>query len=657
MNTNWANTVNNTNNNNNNNNNDCGQFSDAQIPQNGFMNFQLNPGISNFSESGSYTSSPLWIEPDQLIAQRMVEKFLDCRNMTTEDYEKYSQAGMREAMIPFSQSKKSTVLTNTDILAQHLFDHMQEQDQIVIITDFDTDGIMSGIIALTGLNQLGLKAALMVPDPTQGYGISSSMIDDLLKQYPAAKAIITCDVGQTSYEAIKYAKSQGLNVYVTDHHPEDQPCPADVVVNPQQKAEKNPTEICGAMVIQKVLEYYALNYTTLACAAPIEWLRVFAGIATIGDMMPLNAENRGTVQFASQVCSRICSSNVNPTYLNCIIKGTGTLFQSCFQGLAALLEALLDQDKISVSEAGLPVINEETFGFLVSPLCNAIKRIEAPMTDIFDLFFRYGSKESMACKILSYNEQKKQLLNEMEQYLVTSVQPFSPMIGIVDGPGGMMGLLAARMMDKTKLPSVVVRPLPNGEGYRGSGRSMNGINIRDALKQAGINAEGHKEAFGVTFKNDFELAEGKRIIKECIEQAGFVSSPEANRVSDKLPDFSIGVSSTFPFSENAAKSFLDSMDAMRPFGKGFEKPCIRFNFRYDAAEWKAFGSQNKHLKITLNNGTEILCWNQGHLCDDGKALCTKNIEYNKIMGGVFSVIGSYEYDYNGSIQINGIFVS
>lgn len=135
-------------------------------------------------------------------------------------------------------------------------------------------------------------------------------MDRLLASYPGAKAIITADVGIASHAAVDYARNKGLKVFVTDHHRPLSVLPAaDVVVDPLR--EDDPYEvkgICGAYVMYQCLEHYANCYEDFLTKEQISRLRVFAGIGTIPDSMPLVRQNRILVRDAVSICRYIYSN-------------------------------------------------------------------------------------------------------------------------------------------------------------------------------------------------------------------------------------------------------------------------------------------------------------------------------------------------------------
>ncbi|WP_455952086.1 DHH family phosphoesterase [Arcanobacterium haemolyticum] len=103
---------------------------------------------------------------------------------------------------------------------------------LVVVPDFDTDGICAGMILYAGLSELGLDVRLHVPDYHLGHEIQPEVIDAVVAAHPDAKAVITCDAGTNSTGALQRANELSLLALVTDHHVEEETSLAHVIVNP-----------------------------------------------------------------------------------------------------------------------------------------------------------------------------------------------------------------------------------------------------------------------------------------------------------------------------------------------------------------------------------------------------------------------------------------
>ncbi len=119
-------------------------------------------------------------------------------------------------------------------LCEQLDHYHKTKELVVLLTDFDADGILTGVTGLAGLSELGFHVALFCPD-TREYGVAPEEIDRLVRQFPSAKCILTGDVGIGEFETLAHAESAyGLKILLTDHHvPSDKGLPVcNAAVNP-----------------------------------------------------------------------------------------------------------------------------------------------------------------------------------------------------------------------------------------------------------------------------------------------------------------------------------------------------------------------------------------------------------------------------------------
>lgn len=215
-------------------------------------------------------------------------------------------------------------------------------------------------------------------------------MDRLLASYPNAKAIITADVGIASHAAVDYARNKGLKVFVTDHHRPLSVLPsADVVVDPLR--EDDPYEvkgICGVYVMYQCLEHYANCYEDFLTKEQINRLRVFAGIGTISDSMPLVRQNHILVRDAVSIRRYIYSNGESDLVDN--LPGCG-VYKQAFYGLYLILSFFMNQGKIG----DMTGLTEEFFCFYLAPMFNAVKRMEGSMDDAFGVFFGRDPEKSL----------------------------------------------------------------------------------------------------------------------------------------------------------------------------------------------------------------------------------------------------------------------
>ncbi len=517
---------------------------------------------------------------------------------------------------------------HTDDAVALLHELHERKAKITFLPDFDMDGIMSGVIGMAGLAELSFYVDLFIPDPKEGYGFNAKTVDRLVATHPGTEAIVTADVGVSCLEGVHRAKELGLAVIVTDHHlprgmddgsvalPE-----ADVIVDPMVEATDGfQRQICGACVIYRVLEAYARKYGDIHTVSQIRRLRVFAGIGTVSDGMPMLYGNRQMVRDAISI-SRLVYADSSHFVIDNL---TGhPAYRKAFAGLHQILSQFAEAGKLSDASD----IDEEFFGFYLAPTFNSVKRMGADMSRAFGVFFGNDPKGD-AEECFRLNGERKVLTEQYTQAIrEAAVHPYAPYFYETDAPAGLIGLLAARFLDTSKGPCIVaakrVDPRTGETVWQGSGRSpawypimsrMGGY--RPAHADEFILA-GHQGACGFSIhEDDLEdfLAALKADVTDVLSRVDpdmFVWKPDLVISTDGTGDTGIDI-----------VEFLELMDDMRqfrPFGPGFEAPTMALRFDPWAADWSLIGSAKQHLKLVLPYGLVVLCWNQAQLLDEKKA--------------------------------------
>ena len=550
-------------------------------------------------------------------------------------------------------------LQNVERMVDELDTIRKLGEQIVVVPDFDMDGVTSGVIAYTGLCELGFDAELYVPDYRRGHDITIETIREIRELFPHAKAIITTDAGINSRDGIAEARRLGLRTLVTDHHLELAPgSNADVAVNPARMSEtyEHPG-ICGAHVILQVLTAYA-DAHAWDKRASIHYLRLFAGIGTVSDVMPLLFENRQLVRDSLSI-ARLLHMPIPPDSLEpyeieeailmrVLRRGRHhAAFVGAFEGFALLMKAYREHRRPLIDARGAQILDwrgkpslapgkllhpseltEDFWGFHLAPAFNAVRRIEGDMNDAFGVFLAStpDEKYAHACAILDGNERRKELSATYFSTLWSEVQggdrnaqPLEQYgVYLTDAPTGMLGLLANEVMNRTGYPTVVARrPLTANEPISGSARSPEWFPIITTLGARGHTAIGHENACGVKADNwaefvqvAFDLRQEAKALREKALQSGALAG-------SKTADLVLGVASD-------ADALLASVDDLRelaadinrqgPYGQGFERPTIDLVIELSKCSIGTMGANDQHLRLVLPIGLKLLWWNAaGHL--------------------------------------------
>lgn len=497
----------------------------------------------------------------------------------------------------------------TEELCERLAVYHQSQELLVVLTDFDYDGICSGVIGFAGLAELGFNVSLYLPHVEDGYGFDASVIDEIKSLYPAVKGILTGDVGISAVSGIAYAKSLGLDVFVTDHHLGSRDnLQADVVVDPQQPEDTlSYSYICGANVMYQVLRYYAEYHTDKPgyYGTQIDRLRVFAGFGTISDGMPLHHENRPLVRDMVSICRMLFGDGMTESNLVNYIDGH-IVYQRAFAGVRELLYRFYEAGKIQRSRD----IDETFIAYYVVPMFNSVKRMDGDISQAYQVFFGGTQQAGEALDYLQdLNEKRKVLVAEYFDDLMQQDQrdqPWSPYVYLTDAPVGIRGLLAQKVLSVTGLPSFVVSPVSN-HTYSGSGRCPAWFPFLDCgLPNRDWWAAGHNPAFGFGIEEhaldtfvkflETEITNRKPSEEELAFRPDFVVSEFGD--GDIVMDLDI------------LKDYVRSLEYCRPFGSGFPEPVCTFAFSSRRSSWKVIGKEKNHLKITLINGAVILAFFQ-----------------------------------------------
>lgn len=514
----------------------------------------------------------------------------------------------RDRLVEINDDRHGELMSVSEMCAE-LNRINEAQEHIVVLPDFDMDGIMSGTIGFAGLSELGFKVSLFRPSPSDGYGFTADTIFRLVAEYPDVKAIITCDVGISCYDGVIAASDMGIKMFITDHHVEEDISKrvADVIVNPNRVDEVYKNKgICGAHVFWQVLQHYADNYKDSFAQEQIRRLRVFAGIGTISDAMPLVNENRPLVIDSCSIC-RLVYGESGKFFLD-NMRGCD-VYRKAFYGLHYVLQVFMDNGKIQVPDD----ITEDFFGFYLAPMFNSIKRMNGDMNVAFGVFFGNNPLED-ASTLYMLNEQRKLAVAKYLDEMLSSEQPYAPYIYFSDAQPGILGLLATKAMSMSGVPTMVMRE--DDGRFHGSGRAPFWYPAIDIIGPEGFFIAGHQGAFGIGVTDKRECKSLWAFLKQSVSDI-IVSLPDA--ISTTAPadiiicqDGSCDTDIDIPL----FLEYLLEIKKLRPFGRGFEPPVVELRFKGCDGDWSVMGSAKQHLKIKLAYGFEVLCWNQASVLDD-----------------------------------------
>ena len=519
-------------------------------------------------------------------------------------------------------------LKDLDTLVAALEETRSTGGVITIAPDFDMDGIASGVLGYAGLKELGFCVNLHIPDYRRGHDLTPDDIAEIHGTFPETTVLLTCDGGVNSHAGVQAARALGWKVFVTDHHQELDPgSSADITVDPCRLDETYSLRgICGAHVLYQVLEAYALAHQPFRLWA-VRLLRLFAGLGTVSDVMPVLYENRQLVRDSLSIARllRVPAPLVIPNQRggldpdpDAIETGHATLLQllaaephdpayvGAFEGFAVLLKAFAQAGKAkSVDD-----IDEGFYGFYVAPAMNSPRRIGTPLSDCFAVFTAATTQQKLAAagRVIINNDRRKELVAGYLKELTGGDQPLAPWVYFSAAPMGMYGLLAARMMHATGHPVVVAnRPSSPEDVVSGSARAPGWFDMITALDgREGLAAVGHRQACGVHVSTAAHLDDLMRILRDTSQQ--LLPGPEdAVRPAGDLalgaaPDCDAPLENVDPLIE-----LVRRLETLKPFGHDFTEPV--FEIVLDAFRVDRIGSEDQHLRLVTPTGMACLWWN------------------------------------------------
>ena len=456
--------------------------------------------------------------------------------------------------------------------AEILEKKIQEECRIRIIGDYDIDGVTSTTILLKGLKRLGAKVDTCIPDRIKdGYGINEHLISKALED--GIDTIVTCDNGIAAYNEITEAKESGMTVVITDHH--DVPFrdtkngrkwiipPADAVVNPKQQNCPYPNKnLCGAVVAWKLI--WIMYENAGISTEEILTFTELAAVATVGDVMDLQGENRIIVKG-----------------------GLHQLSHTETPGLKALIQ---------VNNLEHAEISSYHVGFVLGPCINASGRLDTASRAL-KLLCEQDPVEAarLAGDLIALNESRKAMTEQGKEEAVEKVENSDLkndrvlVIYLPDCHESLAGIIAGRIRELYNKPVFV---LTKGEkSAKGSGRSIEAysmyeelVKCRDFLEQFG----GHPMAAGLSIKEENIERFRKRLNENCILTE-----------EDLRPKIVIDVPMPVSY---ISRELVEQLSLLEPFGKGNVKPLFAQK-NLSVLNLRIFGKNHNVAKMKLTDGS------------------------------------------------------
>lgn len=462
------------------------------------------------------------------------------------------------------------LLPDMEKAAQRIIKAIEEKEKIVIYGDYDVDGVTSTSVLYHFLSQNGAEVEYYIPDRfTEGYGLNIKAINRISKK--GTKLLITVDCGITSVGEVELAKAQGMEVIITDHHTCKEKLPgATAVVNPKRPDSEYPFKyLAGVGVAFKLV----LAMTMLMKKSTTECFNKYVSLAAIGtvaDIVELQGENRIIAD-----------------------RGIRRLSGEMGEGIKALLEICGAADK---------PINSTTVAFMLAPRINAAGRMEnASVAAELLLSESHIDAHRLATQLDGLNRQRQSIERDMYADAVKMLKDNPELcerrvivLAHEDWHHGVIGIVASKLTELLYKPCILISVDGKGKG-KGSGRSVEGINLFDALTACDdclTQFGGHALAAGLSLDAE-KLDEFSEKINKYVTE----NVPEEPQ---KTLDIDCTVPTSFVTIENARL-----LERFEPFGMANEKPVFAL-CGVKVKEAVTMGADDKHLRIKLDlNGKEI----------------------------------------------------
>ena len=466
-------------------------------------------------------------------------------------------------LIPFSR------LRNAEAMARRLADAIARRERLLVVADYDADGATACALAVKGLRAFGATVDFIVPNRFEyGYGLTPEIVGLAAERAP--DILLTVDNGIASVAGVNAARALGMEVLVTDHHLPGDELPEALIVNPNQPGCDFPSKHlagCGVMfyVLMALRAELRARGAFAAGGEPnlAQWLDLVA-LGTVADVVRLDDNNRILVE---QGLRRMRGGRASP-------------------GIAALFAA-----------SGRPIAKASSFdlGFMLGPRLNAAGRLD-DMTFGIEMLLaeREDSALEMARELDRMNRTRREIEHGMQDEATLQLAGFDPAERFTlslyrdDWHQGVVGIVASRLKDRFHRPAIVFAPGDAGE-IKGSGRSIAGFHLRDALdlvskREPGLIRKfgGHAMAAGLTvleadlprFSAAFE-----QVAREWLDEAALTRRIETD-----------GALAVTELALDTAREL-----ALTVWGQGFPPPSFSDVFR--VLEQRIVGG--KHLKLTL----------------------------------------------------------
>lgn len=456
-------------------------------------------------------------------------------------------------------------IRNIRLASDVIWKHIYAGNKICVFGDYDADGITASAVMFLALKRLGAKVSVRLPDRIEeGYGISVKAIEEQLVL--GVCLFVTVDNGVRAIEEAKYIKEHGADIVILDHHEPGETLPeADALIDLHIPGESYPyIELTGSALSWKVAHYMLEQMNEHEYAMSLVDL---AAIGTVGDVAPLNGENRIIVK-------RAIRRMTDPGY---------------------------DRVGVKVLMHGVESLTAEDIAFRIAPCLNAPGRLNVRGAEL-PLILLLESDERMALKlamqVTEINERRKSIQQACYQAIKIAAEERIALGDKVlvlksnEAPGGIVGLLAGNLKEDFGRPAIVfgAKPDENGEvHWVGSARSINAFHMLGAIETCGSLLErfgGHRLAAGLTICSDEDTFEEFR--KRMNDCASCLTEDDLHPVGEWDMDLS---------AEKITDALFSQISSLEPFGAGAPRPVVKVCVELSEESHRFMGDADQHVKL------------------------------------------------------------
>jgi single-stranded-DNA-specific exonuclease len=465
------------------------------------------------------------------------------------------------------------LMNDMDVAVDRLNDAMGRKERIMVYGDYDVDGCTAVALVYKFLQQFYSNIDYYIPNrEEEGYGVSKKGIDYAAET--GVKLIIVLDCGIKAVEEIAYAKEQGIDFIICDHHvPDEVMPPAVAILNPKREDSTYPFKhLCGCGVGFKFMQAFAKN-NGIPFSRLIPLLD-FCAVSIAADLVPVEGENR-TLAF----------------------HGLKQLNQAPSIGLKAIIEICgLTNRELTMSD----------IVFKIGPRINASGRMMNGREAV-DLLVERDLQRglTMATRINEYNEQRKDVdkqmtveANEIVERLESQQHLQSIVLYDEGWKKGVVGIVASRLTELYFRPTVVLTVIDGMAS--GSARSVAGFDVYDAVKSCRDlleNFGGHTYAVGLTMRQE-NIPEFRRRFQEYVDNHILPEQTQQTLDIDMELDF-----------QQVNKRLLNELKRLAPHGPGNSKPLFITRNVFDYGTSKVVGRHQEHIKLELVDSKSAVVMN------------------------------------------------